>query len=74
MMMSKYNSNWGSHDQLQELRKANMALHREVDRWRNLATMMSHFDVCTSARISCNICAEARQAYVEALTDLVNKK
>jgi len=31
MMMSRYNSNWGSHDQLQELRKANMALHRELD-------------------------------------------
>ena len=29
--MSRYNSNWGSHDQLQELRKANMALHRELD-------------------------------------------
>jgi regulator of replication initiation timing len=29
--MSRYNNNWGSHDQLQELRKANMALHRELD-------------------------------------------
>ena len=29
--MSRYNSNWGSHDQLQDLRKANMALHRELD-------------------------------------------
>ena len=108
MMMSRYNSNWGSHDQLQDLRKANMVLHRELDqlkieiaeltkrveiaddelvlahealrrqmpehtlsevnKWRGLATMMSHFDICTSARITCNICAEARQAYVEALT------
>ena len=107
--MSRYNSNWGSHDQLQELRKANMVLHREVDqlkfeiaeltkrveiaddelvlaheglrrafpenqlteidKWRGLATMMSHFDICRSARIDCNICAEARQAYVEALTN-----
>ena len=106
--MSRYNSNWGSHDQLQDLRKANMVLHRELDqlkieiaeltkrveiaddelvlahealrrqmpehtlsevnKWRGLATMMSHFDICTSARITCNICAEARQAYVEALT------
>jgi hypothetical protein len=66
--MSRYNSNWGSHDQLQDLRRANMALMREIDKWRNLATMMSHFDICTSARIECNICAEARQAYVEALT------
>ena len=107
--MSRYNSNWGSHDQLQDLRKANMVLHREVDqlkiqiaeltkrvetaddelvlahealrrqmpehtlsevnKWRGLATMMSHFDICTSARVSCNICAQARQAYVEALTN-----
>jgi hypothetical protein len=66
--MSRYNSNWGSHDQLQDLRRANMALMREIDKWRNLATMMSHFDICTSARIECIICAEARQAYVEALT------
>jgi regulator of replication initiation timing len=29
--MSRYNNNWGSHDQLQELRKANMALHRELE-------------------------------------------
>ena len=29
--MSRYNSNWGSHDQLQDLRKANMVLHRELD-------------------------------------------
>ena len=105
--MSRYNSNWGSHDQLQELRKNNMMMSRtideirkeleqlkdelqlahgalrrempeqslrEVDKWRGLATMMSHFDICTSARITCNICAEARQAYVEALTELVNKQ
>ena len=32
--MSRYNGNWGSHDQLQELRKANMALHRENDELR----------------------------------------
>jgi predicted nuclease with TOPRIM domain len=29
--MSRYNNNWGSHDQLQELRKTNMALHRELE-------------------------------------------
>lgn len=66
--MSRYNSNWGSHDQLQELRKMNMQLSRDLDKWRKLAIMMSHFDVCTSARIECNICAEARQAYIEART------
>ena len=96
--MSKYNSNYGSHDQLQDLRKSNMVLARNIDEikkdletardelvlalealvryrnpvetvnWRNIATMMSHFDVCTSARIECNICHEARQAYIVALT------
>ena len=103
--MSKYNSNYGSHDQLQELRKLNMDLYHQLDEfkrlvdettkaleisqdelvlalealvryrnpvetvnWRNIATMMSHFDVCTSARIECNICHEARQAYIVALT------
>ena len=29
--MTRYNSNYGSHDQLQDLRRANMAALREVD-------------------------------------------
>jgi len=33
--MTRYNNNWGSHDQLQELRKANMALHRELEEMRD---------------------------------------
>jgi len=66
--MTRYNSNYGSHDQLQDLRKANMALMREINKWKGLTRMMSHFDICTSARIECNICAEARQAYAEALS------
>lgn len=70
MTMSRYNSNWGSHDQLQELRKMNMALSRQVDRWRGVATMMSHFDICISTKYGCNICDQARQAYVDALTEL----
>jgi hypothetical protein len=43
-------------------------LQKEVDKWQGLTRMMSHFDICTSARIDCNICAEARLAYVEALS------
>ena len=73
--MSRYNSNYGSHDQLQELRVLGMEVMRERDRlqieltkWQGLARMLSHFDICTSARIECNICAEARQAYLEALS------
>jgi hypothetical protein len=73
--MSRYNSNYGSHDQLQELRVLGMEVMRERDRlqieltkWQGLARMMSHFDICTSARIECNICTEARQAYSDALS------
>ena len=29
--MTRYNSNYGSHDQLQDFRRANMAALREVD-------------------------------------------
>ena len=56
------------HDHCQALGRERDWLQREVDKWRGLATMMSHFDICTSARIECNICAEARQAYVEAFS------
>ena len=105
--MTRYNGNYGSHDQLQDLRKLNMELHHDLDaikrlldettkalqqsqdelnltlealvryrnpptdngvNWRNIATMMSHFDICQSARIECNICHEARQAYLVGLT------
>ena len=63
-------------DLTDELHLAHEAMRRafpenqqlESDKWRGLATMMSHFDICTSARIECNICAEARLAYVEALS------
>ena len=34
--MSRYNSNYGSHDQLQDLRKANMGLHHELDAIKRL--------------------------------------
>ena len=56
------------HDHCQALGRERDALQREVDKWQGLTRMMSHFDICTSARIECNICAEARQAYVEALS------
>ncbi len=32
--MSRYNSNWGSHDQLQELRKVNMMMDRTISELR----------------------------------------
>ena len=56
------------HDHCQALGRERDALQREVDKWQGLTRMMSHFDICTSARIECNICAEARLAYVEALS------
>ena len=42
--MNQYNSNWGSHDQLQELRKANMALHRELDEMKERVVSM-HYQI-----------------------------
>ena len=34
--MTRYNGNYGSHDQLQDLRKMNMALHNELDAIKRL--------------------------------------
>ena len=34
--MSRYNSNYGSHDQLQDLRKLNMGLHHELNAIKRL--------------------------------------
>lgn len=34
--MSRYNNNYGSHDQLQDLRKLNMELHHELDAIKRL--------------------------------------
>jgi len=34
--MTLYNGNYGSHDQLQDLRKMNMALHHELDAIKRL--------------------------------------
>jgi hypothetical protein len=34
--MSRYNSNYGSHDQLQDLRKLNMELHHELNAIKRL--------------------------------------
>ena len=34
--MTRYNSNYGSHDQLQDLRKMNMEIHRELDEVKRL--------------------------------------
>ena len=56
------------HDHCQAIARERDWLQRESDKWRGLATMMSHFDICTSARIECNICAKLRLAYVEALS------
>jgi hypothetical protein len=56
------------HDHCQALARERDALKRQVDKWQGLTRMMSHFDICTSARIDCNICAQAREAYVEALS------
>ena len=56
------------HDHCQALARERDWLQSEVSKWQGLARMMSHFDICTSARIECNICAEARLTYLEALS------
>ena len=56
------------HDHCQALARERDWLQLEVTKWQGLARMMSHFDICTSARIECNICAEARLTYLEALS------
>ena len=53
------------HDHMQAIARERDWLLLQVDKWINIAKMMSHFDICTSARIECNICEEARQAYVK---------
>ena len=56
------------HDHCQALGRERDRLLLQVEKWQGLTRMMSHFDICTSARIDCNICAEARLAYIEALS------
>ena len=55
------------HDHMTAIARERDWLQIELAKWQGLTRMMSHFDICTSARIKCNICVEARQAYVEAL-------
>ena len=55
-----------TNEQLQQVLDAAMSAMDAMERWRGIATMMSHFDICTSARINCNHCAIARKTYMEA--------
>jgi hypothetical protein len=56
------------HDHMMAIARERDWLLIQLDKWQGLTRMMSHFDICTSARIDCNICAQARLAYVEALS------
>lgn len=38
--MSRYNSNYGSRDQLQESRKLGMEVMRDRDKWKQIATAL----------------------------------
>ncbi len=57
------------HDHMKAIARERDWLLIQLDKWQGLTRMMSHFDICTSARIDCNICAQARLAYVEALSE-----
>jgi hypothetical protein len=56
------------HDHMRAIARERDWLLVQLNKWQDLTRMMSHFDICTSARIDCNICAQAREAYVEALS------
>jgi hypothetical protein len=56
------------HDHMTAIARERDWLLIQLDKWQGLTRMMSHFDICTSARIDCNICAQAREAYLEALS------
>ena len=56
--MSRYNSNYGSHDQLQDLRKLNMEVMRERDALQREVQRL-------------HICLEAEQWRIRTLTDQI---
>ena len=49
-----------------ELENAADAAVKEMERWRNIATMMSHFSVCNLKPAECKTCKIARRVYMEA--------
>ena len=55
------------HDHMTAIARERDWLLVQLDKWIDIAKMMTHFDLCTSARLDCNICEQARLAYVEAL-------
>ena len=53
--MSRYNSNYGSHDQLQDLRKLNMEVMRERDALqREVMELKVHLQIAEDYGLSCD--------------------
>ena len=53
-------------DKYQELLDAAIYAHKELERWRGIATMMSHFITCNIRRAECKTCETAFMSYAEA--------
>ena len=50
----------------QELLDAAMSAYKEMERWRQIATMMSHFIICEVRKAECKTCKTAFEEYAEA--------
>jgi hypothetical protein len=53
-------------DKQQELLDAAISAHKELERWRAIATMMSHFIHCDVRSAECKFCKTAFEVYAEA--------
>ena len=50
----------------QKLLDAAMYAYKEMERWRQIATMMSHFITCQVRKAECKTCEAAFTSYAEA--------
>ena len=54
-----------SDKQVQQILDAALSALREMEKWRAIASMMSHFDT-NCIVVDCKHCREARKAYMDA--------
>jgi hypothetical protein len=52
--------------QMQIVLDAAVSSMNEMERWRDIATMMSHYMTCKMRSKECKFCAQAANAYMEA--------
>ena len=51
--------------QMQQILDAASSAMDAMERWRGVATMMSHFMICNTRSSECKHCAQATSAYME---------